>query len=68
MTKANAYLQESGIRLQSASAYTQKSRDSVQSSQLFLSRAVGELQAVTGAITAPEQQQQSQRREQGATP
>tara|TARA_E500000081_G_scaffold87693_1_gene88835 strand:+ start:11937 stop:13724 length:1788 start_codon:yes stop_codon:yes gene_type:complete len=67
MTKANAYLQESGIRLQTASAYTQKSRDSVQSSQLFLARAVGELQAVTGAITAPEQQQQSQRREQGAT-
>lgn len=67
MSKANSYLQESGIRLQTASAYTQKSRDSVQSSQLFLSRAVGELQAITGAITAPEQQQQSQRREQGAT-
>jgi len=67
MTKASAYLQESGVRLQSASAYTQKSKDSVQSSQLFLARAVGELQAITGAITAPEQQQQSQRKEQGAT-
>lgn len=67
MTKANGYLQESQIRLQSAGAYTQKSRESIQSSQLFFGRAVNELQAITGAIVAPEQQQQSQRREQGAT-
>lgn len=67
LTKSNSYLQESQIRLQSAGAYTQKSRDSIQSSQMFLQRAIGELTAITGAIVAPEQQQQSQRREQGAT-
>lgn len=67
IAKANTKLQESGIRLNTASAYTQKSRDSIQTSQLFFQRAIGELQAITGAIVAPEQQQQSQRREQGAT-
>jgi len=67
MAKAGSYLQESGTRLQSAGAYTQKSRDSIQTSQLFFQRAVAELQAITGAISAPEQQQQTQRKEQGAT-
>ena len=66
MGKARAYLEEAGARLQSSSAYTQKSQVSIQTSQLYYQRALSELQGITGAMTAPEQQQQSQRREQGA--
>ena len=60
-------MEDAGTRLQSAGAYTQKSQLSVQTSQMYYQRAVSELQGITGAMTAPEQQQQSQRREQGAS-
>lgn len=60
-------IQQQNINMQSASAYTQKSQQSVQTSGMFYQRAVNELGAITGAITAPEQQQSSQRKEQGAT-
>lgn len=60
-------IQQQNINMQSASAYTQKSQQSVQTSGMFYQRAVNELSAITGAITAPEQQQASQRKEQGAT-
>ena len=39
----------------------------MQASMGYYQRAVSELQSITGALGAPEQQQQSQRREQGAT-
>tara|TARA_B100000029_G_scaffold192550_1_gene190621 strand:+ start:6976 stop:7857 length:882 start_codon:yes stop_codon:yes gene_type:complete len=39
----------------------------LQASISFFQRAVAELQAITGAVGAPEQQQRSQREEQGAT-
>ena len=38
-----------------------------QDSQDYYQRAVNELRAITGVLTAPEQQQQSQRKEQGAS-
>lgn len=60
-------IQQQTINMQSASAYTQKSQQSVQTSQMYYQRAVNELSAITGAITAPEPQQASQRKEQGAT-
>ena len=66
LAKSKASLEEASIRLQSACAYTQKSQSSIQTSQLYYQRALSELQGITGAMTAPEQQQQSQRREQGA--
>tara|TARA_X000001382_G_scaffold30987_1_gene19946 strand:- start:1289 stop:2896 length:1608 start_codon:yes stop_codon:yes gene_type:complete len=60
-------IQQQNINMQSASAYTQKSQQSIQTSGMYYQRAVNELSAITGAITAPEQQQASQRKEQGAT-
>ena len=60
-------IQQQNINIQSASAYTQKSQQSIQTSQMYYQRAVNELSAITGAITAPEPQQASQRKEQGAT-
>ena len=60
-------IQQQTINMQSASAYTQKSQQSVQTSGMYYQRAVNELSAITGAITAPEPQQASQRKEQGAT-
>ena len=60
-------IQQQTINMQSASAYTQKSQQSLQTSGAYYQRAVNELSAITGAITAPEPQQASQRKEQGAT-
>ena len=60
-------IQQQNINMQAASAYTQKSQQSLQTSGAFYQRSVNELSAITGAITAPEQQQASQRKEQGAT-
>ena len=39
----------------------------LQASMSYYQRAVSELQSITGALGAPEQQQQSQRKQQGAT-
>ena len=66
MSKANSYLQEAGIKLQSAGIYTQKSTAAIATSRDYYQRAVGELSAITGSTSAPEQQQASQRREQGS--
>ena len=60
-------IQQQNINMQAASAYTQKSQQSLQISSSYYARAVNELGAITGAITAPEPQQASQRKEQGAT-
>ena len=60
-------IQQQNINMQAAGAYTQKSQQSIQTSGMFYQRAVNELSAITGAITAPEQQQSSQRKEQGAS-
>jgi hypothetical protein len=64
--EAQKYLQEAGIKLQAAQIYTAKSQQSIQTSGVFYQRAINELSAITGSITAPEQQQSSQRAEQGA--
>ena len=64
--KASSHLQEIGPRLQVAGAYTQKSDRALQESGMYYQRAVAELQAITGAVSAPPQQQKSQRQEQGA--
>ena len=39
----------------------------MQASMGYYQRAVSELQSITGALGAPEQQQQAQRKQQGAT-
>ena len=67
MAKASSYLQESGTKMQAAGIYAQKSGASIQTSQMYYQRAISELSAITGAVTAPEQQQASQRTEQGST-
>ena len=64
---AQKYLQEAGTKLQAAQIYTAKSQQSIQTSGMFYQRAINELSAITGSITAPEQQQTSQRAEQGAS-
>ena len=66
MTEANSYLQEAGTKIQAAGLYTQKSQSAIQTSQLYYQRAVQELSSISGAVTAPPQQQESQRQEQGA--
>ena len=53
--------------MQAAGIYAQKSGASIQTSQMYYQRAISELSAITGAVTAPEQQQASQRTEQGST-
>jgi len=66
MAKAKSYLEESGTKLQASQIYAGKSQQSIQTSGMFYQRAINELSAITGSITAPEQQQSSQRKEQGA--
>ena len=66
MTEANSYLQEAGTKIQAAGLYTQKSQSAIQTSQLYYQRAVQELSSISGAVTEPPQQQESQRQEQGA--
>ena len=65
--EAQKYLQEAGTKLQAAQIYTAKSQQSIQTSGMFYQRAINELSAITGSITAPEPQQSSQRKEQGAS-
>jgi D-ribose pyranose/furanose isomerase RbsD len=60
-------MQQYSLDMQAAQMYAQKSAQSIQTSGQYYQRAINELGAITGAITAPEQQQTSQRREQGAT-
>jgi len=60
-------IQQFALDIQAAGVYTQKSQQSIQTSGMFYQRAINELGAITGAITAPEQQQSSQRAEQGAS-
>ena len=60
-------IQQQNINIQAASIYTQKSQQSIQTSGMYYQRAINELSSITGAITAPEAQQSSQRKEQGAT-
>ena len=66
LSDANKYLQEANIKLQAAQVYATKSQQSVQISGMYYQRAVNELSAITGSVAAPEQQQSSQRTEQGA--
>jgi Skp family chaperone for outer membrane proteins len=60
-------VQQFTLDIQAAGVYTTKSQHSIQTSGMFYQRAINELSAITGAITAPEQQQSSQRAEQGAS-
>ena len=67
MPKANSYLQEAGTNLQAAGIYTQKSASSIGTRRDYYQRAISVLGAITGGAVAPEQQQASQRTEQGAS-
>ena len=60
-------VQQFTLDIQAAGVYTTKSQQSIQTSGMYYQRAINELSAITGAITAPEQQQTSQRAEQGAS-
>ena len=59
-------VQQFTLDMQAAQAYTGKSQQSIQTSGMYYQRAVNELSAITGSVAAPEQQQSSQRAEQGA--
>ena len=67
LSKASSYLQEAGTRVQTAGTYMNKSQSVFGSSRDYYQRAMQELSAISGAITAPPQQQRTQRQEQGAT-
>lgn len=67
MAEAGSYLQEAGTKLQSSQIYAGKSTQAINTSNGYYQRAVSELSAITGSVVAPEQQQRSQRQEQGAT-
>jgi hypothetical protein len=60
-------IQQFTLDMQAAQAYTQKSQASLQTSGMYYQRAINELSAITGSVAAPEQQQSSQRAEQGAS-
>ncbi len=64
---ARSYLEEAGTRIQVAGTYMNKSQAVFGSSRDYYQRAVQELSAISGAVTAPPEQQQTQRQEQGAT-
>jgi len=65
--KAKSYLDEASLRLQTGATYMNKSQAIFGSSRDYYQRAIQELSAISGAVTAPPQQQQTQRQEQGAT-
>jgi len=67
MAEAGSFLQEAGTKLQAAQIYTAKSAAALQTSSQYYQMATAELSGITGAITAPEQQQSTQRTEQGAS-
>ena len=67
MAKAKSYLEESGTKLQASQIYAGKSQQAVAASRDYYQRAVSELSAITGSVTAPPQKQQGQRQEQGAS-
>tara|TARA_R110002020_G_scaffold365030_1_gene577304 strand:+ start:706 stop:2550 length:1845 start_codon:yes stop_codon:yes gene_type:complete len=60
-------IQQFSLDMQAAQVYTSKSSQSIQTSGMYYQRAINELGAITGSAVAPEQQQVSQRKEQGAT-
>ena len=67
IAEARGYLEEAGMRIQVAGTYMNKSQAVFGSSRDYYQRAIQELSAISGAVTAPPQQQESQRQEQGAT-
>ena len=67
MANAKSFLEESGTKLQASQIYASKSQQSIASSRDYYQRAVSELSAITGSVTAPPQKQQGQRQEQGAS-
>jgi len=67
MVKARSYLEESGTKLQASQIYAGKSKASIGTSRDYYQRAVSELSAITGSVTAPPQKQETQRQEQRAT-
>ena len=67
MVEASTYLQEAQTRLAAAKDYSAHSQMCFQYSGVYYQRAMSELSAITGQLTAPPQKQSEQRREQGAT-
>jgi len=67
LQKASSYFGEANALMQVVGEFNAKCQMAQQDSQDYYQRAVNELRAITGVLTAPEQQQQSQRREQGAS-
>ena len=53
--------------IQAADGNMRLANDRIQKAINFYQRAISELQSITGAIVAPEEQQRSQRRPQGRT-
>ena len=67
LQKASSYFGEANSLMQVIGELNAECQMAQQDSQDYYQRAVNELRAITGVLTAPEQQQQSQRKEQGAS-
>tara|TARA_R100001530_G_scaffold133101_1_gene106114 strand:+ start:834 stop:2873 length:2040 start_codon:yes stop_codon:yes gene_type:complete len=67
LQKASSYFGEANALMQVVGELNAECQMAQQDSQDYYQRAVNELRAITGVLTAPEQQQQSQRKEQGAS-
>lgn len=67
LQKSGSYFGEANALMQVVGELNAECQMAQQDSQDYYQRAVNELRAITGVLTAPEQQQQSQRKEQGAS-
>jgi hypothetical protein len=66
MQKAGQYLAEAGALVGVINQLNTQCQMAQQDSQDYYQRSIGELKAITGMLTAPPQQQQEQRKEQGS--
>jgi len=66
MQKAGQYLAEVGALMGVINQLNSQCQMAQQDSSDYYQRAIGELRAITGMLTAPPQQQQEQRKEQGS--
>jgi hypothetical protein len=67
LQKASAYLAKAATLMQVVGELNAECQMAQQDSQDYYQRAVNELRAISGVLTAPPQQQSEQRQEQGAT-
>jgi hypothetical protein len=62
--KRERFIQEAGVQMQKSQQYMQVSQQQYGLSGQYYQKAVSELQSITGALSAPPQQQKGQRQEE----